>query len=98
MRCTVEYPKDFVAKAKALYPEDTRLHELLDHDDIFIEWHLNDGKEGKIDATLILEMLEYSEHSETECVRNFLGFVCNVAAKHELYTEWQRIAETQRNY
>ena len=81
----IEYPKHFIDKAKRLYPNWQKLHELLDNGSPFIHGLLYEARpDGTISFARVLNaesLEELQEYARTEI------------EKEELYLEWLAIRE-----
>jgi hypothetical protein len=76
----IKYPKEFVEKAKRLYPNWTHLHELLDKGSPFVHSLLYDSQpSGNISLVRVLNAESLEELQE---------YARSEQEKAELYLEW----------
>lgn len=84
----MEYPKHFVDKAKRLYPNWQKLHELLDKGSPFVHSLLYEARpDGHVSLARVLNaetLEELQEYARAEI------------EKEELYLEWLTIREDYR--
>jgi hypothetical protein len=84
----MQYPKEFVEKAKQLYPNWTKLHELLDNGSPFVHRLLYDSQpNGNISIARVLNaesLEELQEYAKMEL------------EKAELYSQWLVIHDNCR--
>ena len=84
----MEYPKHFVDKAKRLYPNWQKLHELLDKGSPFVHSLLYEARpDGNVSLARVLNaetLEELQEYARTQI------------EKEELYLEWLNIREEYR--
>ena len=85
----MEYPKNFVDKAKRLYPNWQKLHELLDKGSPFVHSMLYEARpDGTMSFARVLNaesLEELQEYARTEI------------EKEELYQQWLIIREEYRD-
>lgn len=76
----MKYPQNFIDKAKRVYPNWQRLHELLDKGSEFVGRLLADSRpDGGISIAQVLN---------AETLEELQDFARNEQAKSELYSEW----------
>jgi hypothetical protein len=84
----MQYPKEFVEKAKRIYPNWNRLHELLDNGSQFVGRMLYDSQSsGTVPLVMILNAKSLEELQE---------YARNEQEKSSLYVEWNLIYEQHR--
>lgn len=84
----MEYPKSFVEKAKRVYPNWTKLHELLDKGSPFVDRLLYDAQpSGKISIVQVLN---------AESLVDLQEYARNELEKSELYLEFTVIRDEYR--
>ena len=82
----IEYPKHFVDKAKRLYPNWQKLHELLDKGSPFVHSLLY---EARPDSNI-----SFARVLNAESLEELQEYVRTEIEKEELYLEWLTIRET----
>ena len=76
----LQYPQEFVAKAKRLYPNWQKLHELLDKGSPFVHGLLLEARpEYNVSFTRVLN---------AESLEDLQEYVRTEIEKEELYLEW----------
>lgn len=85
----MRYPKEFVAKVKAEFPDWTELHKKLDEGNAFVGRYLDDNSNFDMKAADIVKAFNEGRQDEVkkaaeQCVR-----------RQELYAEWGEIAKYQ---
>lgn len=84
----MKYPKEFVDKAKRLYPNLTKLHELLNNGSPFVHRLLYDAQpSGNISLVRVLNAESLEELQEYARIE---------LEKSELYLEWTAIYDECR--
>ncbi|MFA5211628.1 MAG: hypothetical protein WC414_04010 [Patescibacteria group bacterium] len=81
----VDYPKEFVEKVKAFYPNNRALHDFLEKGDPNAGWLLEEDGTILFQAKDIVQL--FSDKKENEILEK----AQRVVAQKELYLEWNKI-------
>lgn len=76
----MQYPKEFVDKAKRLYPNWTKLHELLDNGSPFVHRLLLEARPD--------HSVSFARVLNAESIEELQEYVRTEIEKEELYLEW----------
>lgn len=82
----MEYPKEFIEKCKAEYPELTNLHELLNSGNLFAGRYLDDSCSTSIPIQTILEAKSLNELQKKAKIQE---------RRVALYVEWCELYRNQ---
>ena len=84
----MKYPQDFIEKAKKVYPNFPKLHEMIENGNEFAGRYLDDSCTGNIPAQHIMEMIEKGAIDELKVEAE------NEVARVQLYNEWRILSNS----